>query len=180
MGRIGRLFDLLLAAGVPVLVGPTASPYNFLRIQIPRPVPGLRTGGATHHDSDLDLLPDLPLFALSGRGTPWGREDPRSPGRRAEQPQLGGDQRVAPRRPGAGRPVRVVTSTSPPKESEPGVWRRWWPDFRAFDVVVSNYNGQSWPRGVQEALEEYVQSGGGLAVVHAANTPFPNGRSTTG
>ncbi len=68
---------------------------------------------------------------------------------------------------------QVVTATSPPKEAEPGAWRRWWPDFRAFDVVVSNYNGQPWPRAVQEALEEYVHSGGGLAIVHAANNAFP-------
>ena len=44
---------------------------------------------------------------------------------------------------------QVATATSPPQEAEPGAWRRWWPDFRAFDVVVSNYNGQPWPRAVQ-------------------------------
>ena len=68
---------------------------------------------------------------------------------------------------------QVVTSTSPPKEAAPGDWKEWRPDFGAADVVVSNYNGQAWPKAVEEALEEYVRSGGGLAIVHAANNPFP-------
>ena len=42
-----------------------------------------------------------------------------------------------------------------------------------YDVVVSNYNGPLWPEGTREALEEFVRSGGGLVVVHAADNAFP-------
>ena len=37
---------------------------------------------------------------------------------------------------------------------------------------MSNYNGQPWPARVQKSLEEYVNDGGGLVVVHAANNAF--------
>lgn len=46
------------------------------------------------------------------------------------------------------------------------------PDFKAYDVVVSNYNGQRWPKGTDEAFVEYVKNGGGFVVVHAANNAF--------
>jgi type 1 glutamine amidotransferase len=47
------------------------------------------------------------------------------------------------------------------------------PDFAAYDVVVSNYNGALWSEATQAALVDYVRSGHGLVVVHAANNAFP-------
>lgn len=52
-------------------------------------------------------------------------------------------------------------------------WSRWRPDFPAFDVVVSNYNGELWPEPVREAFDTYVKGGGGFVAVHAANNSFP-------
>ena len=46
------------------------------------------------------------------------------------------------------------------------------PDFSAYDVVVTNYNGVRWPRKTEEAFVEYMRKGGGLVVVHAANNAF--------
>jgi type 1 glutamine amidotransferase len=46
------------------------------------------------------------------------------------------------------------------------------PEFKKFDVVVSNYNGASWPKATQSAFVEYVKGGGGFVVVHAANNAF--------
>jgi type 1 glutamine amidotransferase len=47
------------------------------------------------------------------------------------------------------------------------------PDFTKYDVVLSNYNGDSWPKETQENLEKYVKSAkGGLVIVHAANNSF--------
>jgi hypothetical protein len=44
------------------------------------------------------------------------------------------------------------------------------PDLSNYDVVVSNYNGDPWPKEFQKALEEAVGSGKvGLVIVHAAN-----------
>lgn len=47
------------------------------------------------------------------------------------------------------------------------------PEFVNYHVVVLNYNGAPWPKETQEAFEEYVNKGGGVVVVHAANNAFP-------
>lgn len=59
------------------------------------------------------------------------------------------------------------------KETMLEEWNRWRPDFGAFDVVVSNYNGELWPEEVRQAFESYVAGGGGFVAVHAANNAFP-------
>jgi type 1 glutamine amidotransferase len=46
------------------------------------------------------------------------------------------------------------------------------PDFKKYDVVVSNYNGEPWPDQTNAAFDEYVKGGGGFVVVHAANNAF--------
>ncbi|MGL4460838.1 MAG: ThuA domain-containing protein, partial [Planctomycetia bacterium] len=47
------------------------------------------------------------------------------------------------------------------------------PEFAKYDVVVSNYNGQAWPKATQAALQQFVGDGKGLVIVHAANNSFP-------
>jgi len=47
------------------------------------------------------------------------------------------------------------------------------PDFSKYDVVLSNYNGDSWPEATNIAFEKFVKNGGGLVVVHAADNSFP-------
>lgn len=47
------------------------------------------------------------------------------------------------------------------------------PDFAAYQVVVSNYNGDLWSEATQRSFEEYVAGGGGFVTVHAANNSFP-------
>lgn len=47
------------------------------------------------------------------------------------------------------------------------------PKFFDYDVVVSNYNGQLWPKAAREAFSEYVREGGGFVSVHAADNAFP-------
>jgi len=59
------------------------------------------------------------------------------------------------------------------KEESAGLWDQWRPDFSAYDVVVSNYNGELWPGEVQKAFEDYVRGGGGFVSVHAADNSFP-------
>jgi uncharacterized protein len=46
------------------------------------------------------------------------------------------------------------------------------PEFKKYDVVISNYNGASWPKETQAAFVDYVKNGGGFVVVHAANNAF--------
>lgn len=47
------------------------------------------------------------------------------------------------------------------------------PNFEAYKVIVSNYNGDSWPPAVKTAFVDYIRQGGGLVVVHAADNAFP-------
>lgn len=67
----------------------------------------------------------------------------------------------------------VEVSTSPGKNGTEEEWKNWRPEFSDYDVVVSNYNGQMWPGEVRQAFVEFVRSGGGFVVVHAANNAFP-------
>lgn len=48
------------------------------------------------------------------------------------------------------------------------------PSFDGYDVILSNYNGESWNRATNDAFEQFIQNGGGLVVVHAADNAFPN------
>ncbi len=47
------------------------------------------------------------------------------------------------------------------------------PEFSKYDVVLSNYNGDSWSEDTKIAFEKFVKNGGGLVVVHAADNAFP-------
>jgi type 1 glutamine amidotransferase len=48
------------------------------------------------------------------------------------------------------------------------------PKFSDFQVVVSNYNGERWPRETEEAFDAFVSGGGGFVTYHAANNSFPD------
>ena len=54
------------------------------------------------------------------------------------------------------------------------LWDIWRPDFAKYEVIISNYNGQDWPKPVQAAFEEYMRGGGRFVCVHAADNSFPN------
>ena len=48
------------------------------------------------------------------------------------------------------------------------------PNFSEYDVVVSNFGWKAadWPEETKKDFEAYVENGGGLVVVHAANNSF--------
>lgn len=64
----------------------------------------------------------------------------------------------------------VDVATSPPKGQDMSGFK---PEFAAYDVVVSNYTGDSWPEETKQALVDYMKNGGGLVIFHAANNAFP-------
>jgi type 1 glutamine amidotransferase len=64
----------------------------------------------------------------------------------------------------------VEVATSPAKGADMSTFK---PDFAAYQVVVSNYNGEPWSDATREAFEKYVNGGGGFVSVHAANNSFP-------
>lgn len=70
----------------------------------------------------------------------------------------------------------VSVSTSPSEPGDPA-WDLWRPAFENYDVVIQNSNNirnkkLRWPEEVEKALENYVQSGGGLYILHSANNAF--------
>ncbi len=64
----------------------------------------------------------------------------------------------------------VDLATSPAKGQDMSGFQ---PDFAAYDVVISNYQGDSWPESTNKALAKYVQDGGGLVIYHFACAAFP-------
>lgn len=76
---------------------------------------------------------------------------------------------------GTGR-FEVDVTTIPLDSSD---WILWNPDFGSYDVVIQNTNNihdpvLSWPKHSQKKLEEFVQKGGGLYILHSANNAFPD------
>ena len=65
--------------------------------------------------------------------------------------------------------LKATTSLPEPKADS-----TFTPNFADYDVVVTNFgwNAAPWPASTNKALEDYVNGGGGLVVVHAADNSF--------
>jgi uncharacterized protein len=63
----------------------------------------------------------------------------------------------------------VDVATTPPAGKDMSGFR---PRFADYDVVVSNYNGDRWPKDTETDFEKYVFGGGGFVSFHAANNAF--------
>jgi type 1 glutamine amidotransferase len=48
------------------------------------------------------------------------------------------------------------------------------PVFADYDIVVLDYNGDSWPEETKTSFVDYVSQGGGVVVYHAADNAFPD------
>jgi uncharacterized protein len=66
---------------------------------------------------------------------------------------------------------RVDVSTAPAKGGDMSLFR---PNFAAYDLVVSNYNGESWSAETKANFEKFVAGGGGFVSYHAADNSFPD------
>ena len=64
----------------------------------------------------------------------------------------------------------VDVATSPAQGKDMSGFK---PNFAAYNVVVSNYQGDAWPEATQKALVDYVKGGGGLVIYHFACAAFP-------
>jgi uncharacterized protein len=60
-------------------------------------------------------------------------------------------------------------ATTPPAGEDMSKFR---PDFASYDVVMSNYNGDRWPKETEADFVAYLHGGGGFVSVHAANNAF--------
>jgi type 1 glutamine amidotransferase len=68
----------------------------------------------------------------------------------------------------AGR-FEVEVATAP---ATGGDFPNFKPKFDKFDVVVLNYDGPGWPQLLKDSFQQYMERGGGLVVVHAADNAF--------
>lgn len=64
----------------------------------------------------------------------------------------------------------VDIATTPPQGADMSGFK---PDFSAYQVVLSNYNGDPWPAETKAAFEQFVSGGGGFVSYHAADNSFP-------
>ena len=64
----------------------------------------------------------------------------------------------------------VEVATAPPANGDMKSFR---PNFSAYRVIVSNYNGVPWSDETKRAFLEYARGGGGFVSVHAADNAFP-------
>jgi type 1 glutamine amidotransferase len=60
-------------------------------------------------------------------------------------------------------------AVSPPKDGDMSKFK---PDFSAYQVVVLDYNGDSWSDATNAAFLDFVKKGGGVVVYHAADNAF--------
>ena len=62
----------------------------------------------------------------------------------------------------------------PAREALKAEWENWLPKFSDYDLVVLDYNGPDWPAAMRDDFVSYVNDGGGVVLVHAANNAFRN------
>ena len=79
------------------------------------------------------------------------------------------DVATAPPRPAAAKGKEIDVEAQKKYKEE---MAKFHPDFSKYDVVLSNYNGDEWPAETRKGLEEYLASGKGLVIIHAANNSF--------
>ncbi len=68
------------------------------------------------------------------------------------------------------RLFEVDVATSPPRKGDMDNFN---PNFTLYQLVVLDYNGDSWSARTQRAFLDYVKAGGGVVIYHAANNAFP-------
>lgn len=51
-------------------------------------------------------------------------------------------------------------------------WEAFKPDFKQYDVIVFNYNGEMFPDHLKKSFLSYVEGGGKVLSFHAGNNPF--------
>jgi type 1 glutamine amidotransferase len=66
---------------------------------------------------------------------------------------------------------QVTVLSAPPSGTDFSTFH---PDFSQYQVVVSNLDSPEWPENLRHELEQFIENGGGLVVVHAADNAFPD------
>lgn len=67
---------------------------------------------------------------------------------------------------------QTTVCSAPEKDTPQTAWSSFKPNFRDYNCILLNYNGDMWPEQVKQNFVEYVRGGGGVVVIHAANNSF--------
>jgi type 1 glutamine amidotransferase len=75
-----------------------------------------------------------------------------------------------------GELFEVSVATAPPAGADFATFE---PQLSAYRAVVLNYDApdERWPDALKSSFEQYVENGGGLVAVHAADNAFPGWRA---
>jgi type 1 glutamine amidotransferase len=65
----------------------------------------------------------------------------------------------------------VDVATTPAKGGDMSAFQ---PDFKKYNIVVIDYNGESWSAKTNAAFLDFVKNGGGVVIYHEADNSFPN------
>ncbi len=109
------------------------------------------------------ILEDTGRFAVTVSTTPPGRARPPIAPKQATPEQKAAH---------AEKLKAYAAAEAEHKARAAALWAKWRPKFSDYAVVVSNYNGESWPDDVRAAFVAYVKHGGGFVAYHAANNAF--------
>jgi len=66
---------------------------------------------------------------------------------------------------------QVTVATSPKADGDFSSFK---PEFSEYQVIVLNYDAPDWPADLRMQFEHYIENGGGLVIVHAADNAFPS------
>lgn len=65
----------------------------------------------------------------------------------------------------------VDVATTPAKGGDMSAFQ---PDFKKYNIVVVDYNGESWSEKTKTAFLDFVKNGGGVVIYHEADNSFPD------
>lgn len=158
-----RIFHSLLIAGLATLAAAQLSANEKLKLLI--------VDGQNNHQWQATTPLMQAILEDSGRFEVSVSTSPGKPPRAPRPPKNKKDEVAKAKYVEAMK--KWQTEADRIKKENASKWDAWRPAFSDYDVVVSNYNGDLWPKEVQEAFEKYVSEGGGFVSVHAADNSFP-------
>jgi uncharacterized protein len=97
-----------------------------------------------------------------------------SPPRKPAPPRLAKDATPEQKQEHAEKLKSLTADVAAHEKRYAGDWARFRPKFSAYRVVISNYNGETWPDQVRTDFVAFVRGGGGFVSYHAANNSFPD------
>jgi uncharacterized protein len=156
MRFLPRLALLLVAAATAVFAAP--APIKVLIVDGQN-----NHAWATTTPLLVKILQNTGRFAVTVSTTPPAKPSP---------PRLPNNATAAQKAEHERKLQEFATGDAAYKSSAAKQWAAWRPVFGDYAVVVSNYNGESWPADVRAALVAYVRNGGGFVSYHAANNAF--------